>query len=262
MITRVCRVGAAVLATLAVAAACYAADAPAGKTAPAPSGNPGPGGIGGMLGASTFALDRAFGNDWFVDYSNGASPRLAFDAHWRYQFAHRWRAQLGTGFAWTGYSQKHDTFGTPTYPAPFQDPNFPADRDKSKYLALMLPVSLQLQYVGRHGAWAYHVGAGPGAYRVWVENRRKVLKEPVSLKLHRGIYPGYSGEIGVEHFFKGIPAVSLEATLTSHLALARRPTQFVSGLDSNVMATELRIGGNYYFTPGPRKATAPAPKSP
>ena len=126
----------------------------------------------------------------------------------------------------------------------------------------MLPVSLQLHYVGRHGFWAYHLGGGPGVYRVWVENRRKVLKDPVSLKLHRGQYPGYSAEIGVERWLRGIPEVSLEFAIANHVAMSQRPAQFVSGFNSNVMATEFRVGGNYYFTPGPRKAKAAAPKRP
>ncbi len=253
MISRVYRVGVALLTCLAVATACFAAE-------PGPA--PGKGGMGGQLGLSTFALDRALGKEWFADYSNGASMRFAFDAHWRYQFTNRWRGQVATGFAWTGYSAKHDANGVPSFPAPFVDPNFRNDGDKSGYLALMLPISFQLQYLGRHGQWAYHVGAGPGAYRVWVQNHRKVLKDPVSLKLHRGLYPGGSAEFGIEHFFKDSPAVSLELTATSHLALSQRHAQFVSGLDSNVMATELRFGANYYFTPGPRKAPSKAPKLP
>jgi hypothetical protein len=236
-----------------VAAACFAAE---------PGGGPGKGGLGGQIGASTFALDRALGKDWFLDYSNGASPRFGFDAHWRYSFSSRWRGQLSVGFTWTGYSAKHDASGVPAFPAPFVDPNFPTDDDKSDYLTLMLPVSSQIQYVARHGSWAYHVGAGPGAYRVWIENHRKVVKDPVSLKLHRGLYPGGSAEIGLEHYLKDLPNVSLESTLAAHLAWTQRASQFVSGINSNVMAVELRFGGNYYFTPGPRKAPAAAPKSP
>lgn len=254
MISRVWRVSVGLVASLTVATVCLAADAP--------GGGPGQGGIGGQIGGSTYALDRAFSKQWFGEYSNGSGPRLAFAAHWRYEMSKRWRAQLGTGFSWTGYTDKHSQLGVPNYPIPFTDPNFPNDKDKSHFLTLMLPVSLQLQYVGRHGSWQYHVGAGPGVYRVWVENHRKVLKDPISLKLHRGLYPGMSGELGIERFLKALPNVSLEATAQSNLALAQRHEQFPSGLDSNVMATEFRIGGNYYFTPGPRKAPAAAPKRP
>ena len=58
--------------------------------------------------------------------------------------------------------------------------NFPADVTKENMLTLVLPVSAQLQYTQKRGAWLYHLGAGPGLYRVWVENRRKVLKDPLN----------------------------------------------------------------------------------
>jgi len=259
MISRMCRASLAVLVALTLATPCLAAGSDSTTTQPSgpgPGGGPGQGGIGGQLGFVTYKLDRLLGSDWFLDYSNGAKMRFAFDAHWRYTLRSNWRAQLATGFSWAGYTQKHDTNAVPQYPIPFTDPNFPHDVDKGHMLTLMLPVSLELQYMRHHGWWMYHLGAGPGVYRVWVENHRKVLKDPVSLKLHRGLYPGGSAEIGVERFIKGIPAVSLEATLAAHLALAQRKEQFPSGFNSNVMATELRIGGNYYFTPGPLKAQA------
>jgi len=268
MISRMWRVSLAVLATLTMATACLAADDPpaaaatAPATGPGPGGGPGQGGFGGQLGGAMYTMDRALGSEWFVDYSNGAKWRLSFDTHWRYTLRNRWRAQLATGFSWAGYSGEHGQNAVPKYPVPFPDPNFPSDTDKSHYLTLMLPISLQLQYLGHRGWWMYHVGAGPGVYRVWVENRRKVLKDPATQRLHRGLYPGASAEIGIERFLKGIPAVSLEATLAGHLALAQRPEQFPSGFNSNVMATELRFGGNYYFTPGPRKAPPAEKKFP
>jgi len=260
MISRICRVGLALVAALTVAAAARAAE---------PGGGPGMGGFGGTLGLSSYSLDRTLGSDWFTDYSYGAQKRMSFDAHWRYGIAKNWRAQLAAGFSWAGYSGEHHA-GVPKYPAPFVDPNFPEDTlsssaatpEKSHYLTQMLPVSLQIQYLHRKGPWAYHIGAGPGVYRVWVENHRKVLKDPVSLKLHRGLYPGGSAQIGVEKFLTGNPQVSLEADLAGHLAFVQRPDQFVSGMNSNVMAMELRVGGNYYFTPGPRKAPATTPKIP
>ncbi len=247
MISRVCRVGVALAASLMLASACMAAD-----VSPAnPSGNPlailGKGGIGGQLGVSTFKVDRVFGSQWFGDYSEGARPRFSFESHWRYQVRPWLRWQVGTGFTWAGYKQKT--------PAPFKDLNFPSITTKSEYLTLMLPVTAQVQYTYRSGRWNYYGGGGPGVYRVWVEDRRKVLKDPVTLKLHRGLYPGGSAQFGVERFFTTQPSTSLEATVSGHLALAQRHDQFVSGFDSNVMALEVRMGANYYFTPGPRKVS-------
>lgn len=242
MIPRHCRVGLALLAALTAASACFAAE-PAG-----PGIGPGRGGIGGQLGACMFTADRALGSSWFGDYSDGAAARSAFEGHWRYQFTPWLRGQLATGFSWAGYADKH--------PAPFTDLNFPTETNKKSYLTLLLPTSLQIQALVKRGWWVYHVGAGPGVYRVWIENHRKVLKDPVSLKLHRGLYPGGSAELGVERFLRGLSNTSLEATVTGNLALAQRHEQFPSGFDSNVMDVEYRIGGNYYFTPGQRKTPA------
>ena len=235
MIPRVCGVSGALAAMLTVAAVCLAAE---------PDNGPGKGGIGGMVGGSSFRFDRMLGNSWFGDYSGGALPRFAFKANFRY-VVNKWlRWQVSPGLTWTAY--KGDE------PAPFADPRF-EDRYKGRYLTLLLPVSAEAQYVIRRGWWQYYVGAGPGIYRVWVENRREVVKDPVSLKVHRGIYPGVSGELGVEYFLKQLPSTSIEVSVGGDMAFAVRDDQFISGLNSNVLGVGARVGGNYYFSPGERK---------
>ncbi len=243
MIPRHCRVGLALLAALTVASACSAANS-------GPGIGPGRAGIGGQIGGGMFTPDRALSSTWFGDYSDGAEARFAFQGQWRYQFRPWMRAQLSAGFAWAGYEPRHAV--------PFPDPNFPTETVKRNYLTLLLPMSLQAQFLVKQGWWLYHVGAGPGVYRVWIENHRKVLRDPVSLDLHRGLYPGGSAEIGIERFLNSLPNTSLELAVSGNLALAQRKTQFPSGFDSNVMDVEFRIGGNYYFTPGVRKAPTPA----
>ena len=79
--------------------------------------------------------------------------------------------------------------------------------------------------------------------------RRKVLKDPESFRLHRGLYPGGSFEIGAERFLKSITTTSIELTWVNHLVLAQRDPQFPSGYNSNLMAMEWRLGVNYYFDP-------------
>ena len=120
MISRVYRVGFALLVSLSAAAVCFADD---------PGVATGKGGMGGQLGMSSFALDRALGSEWFVDYSKGARARFAFDAHWRYQMSKRWRGQIATGFAWAGYSDERNTARVPKYPAPFVDPIYPSGKE-------------------------------------------------------------------------------------------------------------------------------------
>jgi len=251
---RVCGVSVVLLASLTAATACFAAE-PGAASAAGPGGGPGRGAIGGQLGISSFRLDRALGSDWFGDYSDGSALRLNFHAHWRYRVNNWLRWQIGTGFAWSGYSE--------SALMPFPDPNFPDETSKGEVLTLFVPVTAELHYVMQRGWYTYYAGGGPGVYRVWVENHRKVLKDPVSLKLHRGVYPGGSFEMGVQRYLKGSPNVSLEAAIGGHLALAQRHDQFPSGFDSNVMALELRFGANYSFTPGVKRTpTATTPKTP
>lgn len=212
----------------------------------------GKGGIGGLAGVSYFRFDRAFGADWFDAYSAGAQMRFSFAAQFRYVFSDRLRLQVSPGFTWAAYGSR--------YPAPFGDLNFPDDQDKSDYLTLLVPVSAQLQYVIRSDWWVYHAGIGPGVYRVWVQNHRKVLKDPESLRLHRGLYPGATVQFGAERFLKNLPSTSIEAALVGHLVLAQDDDAFPSGINSNLSAIELRFGTNYYFgLGGPPPGPAPLP---
>jgi hypothetical protein len=235
MIARIGRMS--VGAMLVVASTCLAADEPGYQ--------PGKGAVGGQLGGSYFRFDRAIGADWFGDYSAGAQMRFAFSGHFRYVVNPWLRWQIGPGFTWAGYNDHAQP--------PFTDLNFPDETEKDAYLTLLLPVSAQAQYVIKRGSWLYYAGAGPGFYRVWVQNHRKVLKDPVSLKLHRKIHPGASGQIGVERFFKGLPSTSLDVALAGHLVFAEDDDEYVSGWNSNLMALEAKVGLTYYFGFGERK---------
>jgi hypothetical protein len=248
MIPRIRWVSLASAALLTVATACLAAEE-------SPGYRTGKASVGGQLGGSYFGVvDRLFGQDWFGDYSEGAWARFAFAATFRYVSSPHFRWQVSPGFTWTGYRT-----GTEI---PFPDLNFPEDTTKDQMLSTLLPVTVQAQYVIRRGWWYYHVGLGPGIYQVEVENHRKTYKDPVTYKLHRGLYAGATFELGAERFLKGLTSTSVEVTLTDHLVFAQRDDQFVSGFNSNLMATELRIGVNYYFDPlthGQKKAPAGIP---
>ncbi len=233
MIPRIRWVSVVVPALLTVASACLAAEGP--------SYQPGKGSVGGQLGGSYFGPDRLFGAEWFGDYSHGAMPRFSFAGNFRFIQSNHLRWQISPGFTWTAYKT-----GTAI---PFTDLNNPDDQSKDRMLALIAPITVQAQYVVRRGWWVYHAGAGPGLYRVWVENRRKVYKDPETFRLHRGIYYGGTFEFGFERFLRAITTTSVEFTWSNHLVLATRNDQFPSGYNSNVMATEIRVGVNYYFDP-------------
>ncbi len=234
MIHRIGWVSLAALVLLTVASTCLAADGE-------PAYKAGKGGIGGQIGGSYFGFDRMFGSGWFGDYSDGALPRFAVAGQFRFVQSNHWRWQVSPGFTWSAYE-------TAT-PLPMTDLNAPQDRVKDRVLTLLLPVTAQLQYVTRRGSWLYHAGLGPGVYRVWVQNHRKVLRDPVSLDLHRGLYAGGTFELGAERFLKSITTTSVELTWANHLVFTQRDEQFPSGFNSNLMAMEWRLGINYYFDP-------------
>jgi hypothetical protein len=243
MISRVRWTGIALLAMLP-ALPCLAADAPSDTTASRTGSVPGRGAVGGLVGASFF---RSIPND----YSDGAQPRFDFSGHYRYVFSNHWRMQVSPGFTWAAYSDRKRP--------PFADQDTPVDTTKGSYLTLMVPISVQLQYTWGRGAWRYSLGAGPGLYRVWVENHRHVLVDPVTDRLHRGLYWGWSAETDVERFLKELPNTSLELSFAHHDVFARRDEQFPTGWNSTVGAFALRAGVNYYFDPGKRKAAPELP---
>ncbi len=235
MNARIRWVGFAVAALLAIAAVSRADDA--GYRA-------GKGGISFQVGGASVIGD--------ADYSAGAKSRLMFSASWRYALAPWLRWQLSPEFTWAGYLKKE--------PAPFRDPNFPSDSTKADYLTLLLPMTAQLQFTKSHGSWLFYAGGGPGAYRVWIENHRKVLKDPLSKKLHRGVYPGATVQIGVEKFLKSLSSTSLELSVGAHYVFAERAEQFPSGFDSKLTDVGVRFGATYYFVPNfGKKKDASAP---
>jgi hypothetical protein len=234
MIPRIRCVSIALLALLAAAPACLADDV-FGVT-------PGKGGIGGGLGGGWVISEK--------DYSSGAQPRFSFAGQLRYVASHHWRWQVSPGFTWAAYSVGSK--------APFRDPQFPADSTKDQYLTSVVPISAQIQFLKASRSWLYHLGVGPGLYRVWIQNRRKVLRDPVTNDLHRGLYPGLTVELGGEDFLKTLTTTSIEATATYHLVFAERNDQFPSGFNSKLSAVELRLGINYYFDLTHPKSNQPA----
>lgn len=232
MLTRLRWACVAFAATLLAASACFAQQPDSAVAGGFRSGyRPGRGAIGGQIGGSSFLSEG--------DYSAGAQARLAFAGQFRYVSTPSLRWQVTPYFAWAHY--KNDE------PMPFQDPQFPTDATKDRVLTLVAGANAQIQWVFGGDPWRWHVGAGPAVYRVVVENRRKVLRDPATNRLHQGAYLGAAAEIGVERFLKALPNTSLEATLGAHSAFAKRSDQFPSGFDGQPVIVDLRLGGHYYY---------------
>ena len=244
MITRV-RLASAVMLLLLASAAVSFAQAP-DSTAGHSGARPGRGAIGGLVGGSWILAGQ--------DYSDGAQPRFSLTGNFRYVISRRLRWQVSPLFTWSAYST-----GTAS---PFIDPNFPAERTKDAYLTQAVGANGQLQLMGGKSNWNWHLGAGPGVYRVVVQNHRKVLKDPVSKDLHQGAYLAGTVEFGVERFLKVLDNTSLEWTVAYHAILAQRDDQFPSGFNGMPQLAEFRVGGNYYFDfkPGKKPGGRAAPK--
>ena len=225
--------GIALLAMLAVVTPARAADTTA-VTPRATGLAVGRSGLGGLIGASWIHSSG--------DYAQGALPRPGFVGQFRYQFSPRLRLQVSPGFTWNAYT-KHET-------PPFVDPAFPADQTKQRYLTVLVPVTGQVQWVSPGRSGARHLGLGLGLYRVQVQNHRKDLRDPVTFKVHRGVYVGGTAELGTERFLKSLPNTSVELNLVGHLVHAKRDEQFLAGWNDWIGTVGFHVGVNYYFDVG------------
>ena len=188
------------------------------------------------------AVGLQFGGSWLLaekDYSDGAQPRFSVLGSYRYVISPHWQWQVSPYFTWAAYKTGREL--------PFQDANFPSDTTKDFVLTQLAGGNGQVQWVGGRGGYRWHLGAGPAIYRVVVQNHRKVLKDPVSRRLHAGTYLGATFEWGAERFMKSLPNTSLEWTLAWQTAFAQRNDQFPSGFNGKPAAFEFRFGAHYYF---------------
>lgn len=235
------RVGAAVFLALIMAGIGQAQQADSVGTRGA---LPGRGGIGGQIGSSYI-----FGG---TDYKGGAQPRFSFIGHFRYQASRTWGWQVSPYFTWNGYVS-HAL-------APYKDLNFPTEgRSKEFYLTQVVGAAGEIQWFHGTGGQRWHLGAGPGIYRVVIENHRKVLKDPLSLELHSSPHLAATAEFGVERFLKKLPNTTIEVTAAMQEAFSRDDKKFPSGWNANPMLIELRAGAHYYYD---FRRGKPAPKAP
>ena len=229
MILRHRLASAVVLALLAVASVSHAQTADSVATK---GPIPGRGGVGGQIGSSYLVAGP--------DYKDGAQPRFTFVGHFRYQINPTWGWQVSPYFTWNGYVSHVE--------APFVDLNFPTEgKSKEDYLTFLRGASIQLQWFRGKGRTRWHLGAGPAVYQVVVEHHRKVIEDPKSHELHKGLHLGATGEFGYEKFMKKLPNTSIEATAAWQIAYARSDERFPSGWNANPQLAEIRLGVHYYY---------------
>jgi hypothetical protein len=203
------------------------------------------GGVGGQVGYSGMYTGG--------DYSKGAVNRFSFSGNFRYVASKHWGWQVDPYFTWAAYDVNT--------PSPLHDVSNPADIYKDHYLTILTGGNGQLLYFFKRGAWNYHLGAGPGVYRVLLENRRRIIKDPETFARHRGTYLGAAAEIGGERFFKNLTTTSLALTVGFNTAFAKDDAKFPNGFSDAPGVFDLRIGANYYFDlggAGKKSGAAPA----
>ena len=204
------------------------------STASARSGaRPGRGSIGSQIGSSYIFSGQ--------DYSKGSQPRATFTGSFGYVISSGWRWQVSPYFTWNAYRT-----GTAL---PFNDRYFLPEvvSTKDAVLTQIVGGNGQLQRTGGKANWVWHVGAGPAIYRVVVQDRRIVLKDPVTKSLHQGTYLGATAEYGIERFMRSLPNTSLEWTVAYQTAFAKSDSRFPSGFNGSPGAFEIRFGGHYYY---------------
>jgi len=204
----------------------------------------GRGGIGGQIGTSYIVGGP--------DYSEGSQPRFSFIGHFRYQASAQWGWQVSPYFTWNGYVSHAN--------APFVDLNYPNDGlSKEHYLTYIRGAAVQVQWFRGTGRTRWHLGAGPAVYQVVIENNRKVLEDPASHELHKGLHLGATAELGYEKFMKKLPNTSIEGTVAWQAAYARDDVKFTSGWNGNPMLAEVRLGVHYYYDFRKPKPTSTKP---
>lgn len=220
----------AALVGLATAQASHAQEADSALAARS-GARPGRGSVGGQIGVSKFVSEG--------DYSSDSDPRFSFAGQFRYVISPSFRWQASPYFTWTAYKVGSK--------APFPDPIFNNRTIKDFYLTQMVGMDAQIQWTLERGKWVWHLGAGPAVYRIVVQDSRKVIRDPLTDRLHQGTYAGAAAEWGVERFMKMLPNTSLEWTIAYHTAFAKRDAQFPSGWNGMASALETRVGAHYYY---------------
>lgn len=230
-----------VLALLAMASVSHAQSADSVATK---GPIPGRGGIGGQIGGSYIVAGP--------DYVEGAQPRFSFIGHFRYQASAQWGWQVSPYFTWNAYVSHED--------APYVDLNFPTEgQSKEDYLTYVRGAAFQAQWFHGAGRTRWHLGAGPAVYQVVVENQRKVVEDPTSHELHKGLHLGATAEFGYEKFMKKLPNTSIEGTVAWQIAYARSDERFPRGWNANPQLIEIRLGAQYYYDFRKAKPTSTKP---
>jgi len=208
---------------------------------------PGKGSVGGTIG---FPIILATG-----ELKQGQMPRLMGKANFQYVINKDWRTSFKFGYGWFGWSDKFN--------APFilQAAEAGGDTTKGDQLLILNPFTATMQYTHELSKnWLAWVGAGPGVYRVNIQNDHRTIYDPVTHERFKFGSFGVSGTAGAEYFIPANKNVSLLGSATIDYLFNSNTEKYPSGYSGKYMFMDLSIGVNVYFKPlGAKSAPTPVP---
>lgn len=206
---------------------------------------PGKGSLGGSLGVPEILATG--------ELKRGQRPRMIGKLHFQYVMANDWRLSLRGGFGWLGWSDKQ--------PAPFvlQAEQPGGDATRGDQLLIFNPFTAAITRTQKlSGSWQAFLGAGPGAYRINIQNDHRTIFDPVTHDRYKFGSFGLSGEGGAEYFLPANRNVSLEGVASIHYLFDDHKDRYPSGYSGKHIFSDLSIGVNVYFRPLGSPAPPPA----
>src|SRR5262245_37647255 len=206
---------------------------------------PGKGSLGGSVGVP-FILAPG-------ELKRGQEPRVIGKLHFQYVFKPDWRLSLRAGYGWLGFSDEVD--------APFilQAEQANGDTTKGDQLLIYNPFTAVMQYTHTFNkTWMAFLGAGPGVFRVNIQNDHRTIFDPVTHERYKYGSFGLSGEGGAEYFLSANRNVSFEGLGSLNYLFESNKDKFPSGYSGKNIFLDFSFGVNVYFRP----LGSPAPPAP
>jgi hypothetical protein len=185
----------------------------------------------------------------------GQKPRIMGKGNFQYVINKSWRTSFKFGYGWNGYSDEFNA------PFTLQAAEAAGDTSKGDQLVIMNPFTATVHWTHEMSKnWMWYVGAGPGVYRVNIQNDHRTIYDPVTHERFKFGSFGISGTGGMEYFLPSNHNVSLLGTATVDHLFSSFKDRFPSGYSGPYTFMDVSIGVNVYFKPlGAKSTPAPAP---
>jgi|ERR1041385_1641502 hypothetical protein len=167
-----------------------------------------------------------------ADYSQDASTGPTVSASLARVINGPWCVVLGAGWSRSGYKNGSQLASSPGL----------WGRSKDDIEVQLIPVTASIDFVHRSGDWASRFGVGTGIYFQRVLKGGELLGDPNAA--FTGAYPGFSGDVGVEHGLGHDSPFAVGISTAVHWVLGGGD---FSSFDSFSAPIELRVGISQRF---------------